>query len=551
MVLKQRPPLLVTVSTAVLLVLGGAAAYFGLGQRLSSGPKIPVGMELVPDDALIALTLTTNENQWTRLRQLGSPESQKLLDRWLVTWRDRIISANGYRFRTDIEPWLGDEVTVAFLPKASGGEEATELVAVVPIAEPSKAQEILADPQDGISWVGRKYKDLTIQSITTTNGETYETTVLGSQWLVIASGTKGIEAVIDSFSGGASMATNDAYRRAFKHLHMPSATAHLYINAPVAAEVLTGNESLPGINGLVAAATLLPNGLDIEAATWLGPEDQPVYRDLKNARSSTPQRLPESTVLMISTSSIGPMWLALSEAEQLNAILPISAEALTKGLKTQTGLDLENDILPWLSGDFAFGLLPPANTSKSPVPMGQLALVAEVDDQKAANETWEQLDEVMANRFRFEVEPGEIDSQPVKQLVSFYGGISMSHGWLDKDVTFFGMGAEVLDEIAPHPNKSLKANNAFQTLLNISPQESSGYFFVDVDHLEDLQGTLPFPRLPDGPIFSAIKSIGVTTSVKDERSLRYDIFVELPKGRRVKPLPGGSINQDSSKEATE
>ncbi|MGD1857262.1 MAG: DUF3352 domain-containing protein [Leptolyngbyaceae cyanobacterium] len=544
MVLKQRPPLLVTISTAVLLVLGGAAAYFGISQRLAAGPELPAGMELIPDDALIALTLTTDENQWTRLRQLGSPESQKLLDRWLVTWRDRIISANGYRFRTDIEPWIGDQVTIAFLPKASGQEESMELVMVAPIAEPLKAQDLLSEPQDGISWVGRNYKDVAIQSVTATSGETYETTVLGSQWLVVASGPQGVEAIIDnSLDASTSMASNEAYRRAFRHIDLSSAPAQIYINAPTAANALSGKDTLPGINGVVAAADLLPNGLTIDAVTWLGPEDQPVYRDLKNSRSTMSQRLPESTVLMVSTSSIGPVWQALSEAEQLNAILPVSVNSLSKGLKTQTGLDLNNDILPWLSGEFAMGLLPPSDAS--PLPTGELALVAEVTDREAAMATWMQLNEVLTSRFRFEVETKEVNSQPVNQLVSFYGGISMGYGWLDNDVTFFGMGSEVLDAITPRPNPSFRSNRAFQTLLDRSPQDSSGYFFVDVARLGELQGTLPFPPLPEGALFSAIKSIGVTTHVQDERSLSYKIFVELPKGRRVKPLPTENIRPNS------
>ncbi|MEO1510041.1 MAG: DUF3352 domain-containing protein, partial [Cyanobacteria bacterium J06633_23] len=127
--------------------------------------------------------------------------------------------------------------------------------------------------------------------------------------------------------------------------------------------------------------------------------------------------------------------------------------------------------------------------------------------------------------------------QPISKLVSLYGGIAMGHGWLEQNVTFFGMGTEVLDAIAPRPSKSLKANRAFQTLLDISPSENSGYFFVDVDRLNELEGTLPFPTLPDGFLFSTVKSIGITTSVQDERSLSYDIFVELPKGRRVRALP--------------
>lgn len=551
MVLKQRPPLLVTVSTAVLLVLGGAAAYLGISQRLSTTTKLPAGMELVPRDALITLTLTTDENQWTRLRHLGTPESQKMLDRLLVTWRDRIISANGYRLRTDIQPWLGNQVTLAFLPKADGGDGATELVLLAPIDDPLKAQELLTEPQDSVTWVGRDYKDVSIQSIQTATGETLESAVLGNRWLVLASGANAIEAVIDSFDGGGSMVDNDAYRQAIQYLKKPYALAQLYVNAPVAAAVMAGSDNLPGINGLVAAVDLLPNGLDIDASTWLGPEDQPVYVDMVNTRPWTPQRLPESMVLLMSTGSIGPLWQALSEAERLNALLPISADSLAKGLKTQTGLDFENDILPWLGGEMAVGLLPPETGANAAIPMGQLALVADVSDRDAAEATWEQLDEVMASRFRFDVQPSQTDGLPVNQLVSHYGGVAMGHGWLDQNVTFFGVGAEVLDAIAPSPDSPLQSNRAFQTLLDISPQENNGYFFIDIDRINELQGTLPFPTLPDGPIFSAIKSIGVTTSVQDERSLSYDIFIELPKGRRVRPLPDGNISKTSPEDTAE
>ncbi|WP_407657754.1 DUF3352 domain-containing protein [Leptolyngbya ectocarpi] len=528
----------------MLLVLGGAAAYLGLRQRLATTAELPVGMELVPGNALVTLTMTTDENQWTRLRQLGTPESQKSLDRLLVTWRDRILNANGYRFRTDIEPWIGDQVTLAFLP-AAGGDGATERVLLVPIEEPLKAQELLSEPRNGVNWVGRDYRDIKIQSIKTATGETLESAVLDQQWLVLASGTSGIEAVIDSFDGEGSMADSNAYRQAIKHVQMPSSLVQLYVNVPAASSVLAGSDALPGINGLVAAVDLLPNGLDIEASTWLGPEDQPVYGDMANGRSWTPERLPESTVLLLSTGSIGPLWQALSEAEQLTALLPIAPAALAEGLKTQTGLDFENDILPWLGREVTFALLPPAAGDKAAsatAPMGQLALMAEVSDRDAAEAIWTQLDEVMVSRFRFDVQPSQTATLPMNRLVSYYGGIAMGHGWLDKNVTFFGVGAEVLDAIAPSPRKSLKANQAFQTLLDISPQEHNGYFFIDFDRIHDLQGTVPFPTLPDGSIFSAVKTLGVTTTVQDERNLSYDIFVELPKGRRVKPLPAPDVS---------
>ncbi|MEM9979089.1 MAG: DUF3352 domain-containing protein, partial [Cyanobacteria bacterium P01_D01_bin.2] len=526
--------LLVTVGTAVFLVLGGAAAYLGVTQRLSARANIPAGMALVPKDALATLTLTTDQTQWTRLRQLGTPESQRVLDRLLVTWRDRIISANGYRFRTDIQPWIGDQVTVAFLPGAGQGEQ----VLLVPLSDPLQAQTRLSEPPDNVTWVGRDHQGVDIQSIKTAAGETFESAVLGSKWLVLASGASAIEAVVDSFDGGPSMLDSDAYRQATKRL--PNAMAQLYVNVPAAADALARRDTVPGINGLVAAVTPLTNGLDMDVSTWLGPEDRPIYRDMVNAQSPMPERLPDSTVLMVSTGSIGPMWQALNGADRLTARLPFSAESLAKWLKTQTGLDMENDILPWLAGEVAFGLLPPTGevTTESPSTMGQLALLAEVADRDAAEATWAQLEETMQNRFSFEARP---QSPSVNQLVSYHGGIAMGYGWLEDSVTFFGLGPDVVGAIAPRPSKTLQTNRAFQTLLGTSAAKNSGYLFIDISRLEELQGILPFPTLPEGPLFSAIQSIGVSTHVEDERRLGYDIFIELPKGRRVKPLPEPDI----------
>ena len=94
MVLKRWPSLLVTVGTAVFLVLGGAAAYLGVTQRLSARANIPAGMALVPKDALATLTLTTDQSQWTRLRQRGTPESLRGLDR-LLAGSNTAVGATG------------------------------------------------------------------------------------------------------------------------------------------------------------------------------------------------------------------------------------------------------------------------------------------------------------------------------------------------------------------------------------------------------------------------------------------------------------------------
>ncbi|MBC6475898.1 MAG: DUF3352 domain-containing protein [Hormoscilla sp. GM102CHS1] len=95
---NQKTPLLLAAGAAALLIASGTAYWF-LAQKQEEVPDtMPVGVDVVPQDALMSISMTTNQEQWQKLRQFGTPETQAAFDARLVELRDRLLTANGYDF---------------------------------------------------------------------------------------------------------------------------------------------------------------------------------------------------------------------------------------------------------------------------------------------------------------------------------------------------------------------------------------------------------------------------------------------------------------------
>lgn len=113
---KKKPSLLLTIGAAGLLIGGGVAAYWALTEGKWLLREIPVGTNIIPQDALLAISVSTDTGQWQQLREFGTPQTQAELDKIGAQLRDRFLTSNGYNYEQDIQPWVGKEVTIAFLP---------------------------------------------------------------------------------------------------------------------------------------------------------------------------------------------------------------------------------------------------------------------------------------------------------------------------------------------------------------------------------------------------------------------------------------------------
>ena len=573
---KALPKL--AILAAVILLGGGVIAALNFSQRTPRSLS-PAGAQLVPQDALATITLTTDEIAWNKLRQFGTADSQAQFDQLLIQWKDRLFTLNGYSFKRDINPWIGDRITVALLPTADSQVQslsaATQnIVLIAPIADPTKAKSLLqSGPQrSSITWEDRSYKKISIKTIQTAEGPNIEAAIIGSNWLLLSNTATGIEQAIDTYRGRQSLQDNAGYRSATTGLADPQplgkSFAQIYLNIPAAITALKTPEGattgqpgslmpLQGSQGIVATALIESEGVRFLGTSWLLPKNDLAYSDLSNEADDMARRLPSDTLLALSGSNLQQTWRSLSEN---NVSLPFfpDAQNLRAGLLTQTGLDIEEDIMPWASGEFAFGLLKPVakpaegdqdnqNGSKNGQTDGSqpdksettaaspLLLMVQTNDRTTAESVWAQIDDVMINRYRYQVETTDLPEGSVTRWISPFQGVQFSHGWLPGNVTFFAVGSDIAETLLPAPSPPLASTRLFQTLTSEAPTANNGQFFLDLAQINQTDGVFPLPQLtPVGPT-SAIEAIGLTSTVGD-RTMSYDLYIKLSKAARPGPL---------------
>lgn len=411
----KKPPLLLTLGAAIVLIGGGVAAYWAFTKRDATNKVIPVGASLVPEDALMTISFSTNENQWRLLRSFGTPQTQAALDQNLAQWRDQILTANGLVYQKDIQPWVGEEITLAFLPpseaiatppgdtpaepsddnspesepdssNSSGSEAApspedqpslaeTEpldseqpLLMVLPIANAAKAQQILANSKAfDADWTEREYKGISIRETAPDASKRYSTAVVGNEFIVVTTDANTTEALIDTYKGEDAVTDTPGLRAAFAAVQEPDAFAKLYINVPAATQLAAANSarSVPpqGLSaiqnnqGLAATITLESNGLRLQGVTWLQADSDRRY-EVTNSARQMPRQLPANTLMMVSGGNLKQLWQDYAENAPPQAMSPIHPDSLRAGLQATTGLDVDADILSWMGGEFALALVP-------------------------------------------------------------------------------------------------------------------------------------------------------------------------------------------------
>jgi len=565
MVFSKRPPLLLTVGAALLFIGGGAVAFWLTSRRGSAYKYLPVGAEAIPADAVAVLSLSTDEGQWRRLRQFGTAETQAQLDQFLARWYQRILVDQGLAFKADLAPWMGSEVTLAVLPSEAGtgltlpnpdtvGD--VPVAFMIPIADANRAQTQLGERLEAAPAVDdNPYRGVVIQQLPTRGSDPLYGAVLSAQLAVVSPQPAVIKRTIDALRGGGSLANRGEFVRAFEQLQGTTGLGRFYLDVPTAVTTLGelsdpplgGNqlERLQVPRGLAGRLTVNGQGLAIHSISWLeggGDAFTP-----GNAASQMPQKLPADTLLMVSTGDLQQLWQDLQSGPQWSALLPFEPAALELGLQVSTGLALAEDLLPWMDGEVALGVLTPAapapspesNDASNPMPNPALVLLAQVSDRAAAEAAFKQLNDVLEGRYRYAVDSQDLGGIPVTRWQSPFGAITLTQGWLDGDVAFFALGEGVAAQIAPKPNRPLATTGPFQTTTGVAPRPNNGHFFLNLEAMAGAEANVLLPPLPQEGLIgtNVIQAIGVTATVLGERQVRYDIVATLRSGPRPGPLP--------------
>ncbi|NES95403.1 MAG: DUF3352 domain-containing protein [Desertifilum sp. SIO1I2] len=566
---KQKTPLLITVGTAVVFILGGAAAYWFLTQRTGSSGEMPTGANIIPQDALMTVSVTTNETQWERLREFGTPETQAAFDQTLVSFRDRFLATNGFNYQEDIQPWVGQEITFAFLAQktpAAASDSPTpppavvtgdqSVVMILPVANPLRAKQVLDKQasQNTTEWQKREYKGIQVQESRDPNASSFSTAVLEGRFLVVSNDPQAIDRTIDTHKGTPSLAATAGFGQALNQIQTASSFARIFVNVPEAAAFASTNSARPvppeelaklrQNQGIAATVSLESEGVRVRGISWLNPKSEKQHL-VDNSANSMPSRLPVDTVMMVSGGNLQRLWQDYSQGAAANPVALINPEQMRLALSQTTGLNLDNDLLNWMGGEFSLSVVPSAQTTPGLLPLGFVFMV-EASDRRAAEKALERLDGVMSDKYKFKVEEGKVGNLAVVNWQPTFP-LSITRGWLDNQTAFLAVGAPITEAFTPKPQSPLAANPLYASTVPTDLEPNNGHFYIDMNRAFNDQ-TLALPIVPPNQQtwLKAINSLGVTAAVTSARTTRYDVFVNLKKGAKPTPLPPPALETPTS-----
>ncbi|MGC9505801.1 DUF3352 domain-containing protein [Baaleninema sp.] len=529
---------------AALLIFGGSLAYWVLSRK-PSDETVMAGARLVPEDALMALSVSTTSDRWQRLTRYGTPESQRLFRDSLAALEQRLLGEIGYTYADDIKPWVGDRITVAFLapPPITSDTEPEDLQAdraalfVLPIANLRRVRELAEEDGESPAWQERTYKGITVRE-RQENGSSYAIAVIDRRFLVAATDSSAIDRAIDAYKGNGSIVSTPGYNRAWETLEVddPNA-ANVFVNVPQALNAISETstrtvdpEAIEQVEtqGVAIAVNLENEGIRFKGLSWLAPNSETTFNPERNQPPTTIDRLPAETVLVVAGSNLKQLWQDYLQNARTNALLPLDAAWLRSALQQTVGVDLEAEVLSWMTGEFALALVPAPEATDATFP-GALVLMAQAGDRRSADSFFDKIDRAVAEEYNFKVEEGELSGLPLVQWDTRRKGLDVTHGWLTSSLAFFSVGVPTTDRLVPSDAEFLSETSLFERVVPRQPDPSNGLFFLN---LADSQGesSLFLPRLPDNQqaVLNAIDAIGVRAGILDDRSSRYDIFVKIP-----------------------
>jgi len=600
--LKSLPP---KTRNSLVAVVAGTAIALGLGSyfgaQLARGPvrlgqaPLPAGVTVVPAEAVLTLSVTTEASQWQRMRALGNAASRAQMDQQLVQWRDRLLAQRGLNYAQDIQPWVGSEITLAVLPlrqptpptaepevspegapeaEAETPDNAEEpaaanpllpeltddiwdpqqplpVVAILPIANGAQAQESLTAATADRPTTERDYEGFSIREINGEGDQDLAATVINNEFVVVSRDGATLERVIDAYQAGEVLLDVANYRDAIADVSSGSSFLRFYLNGEASRQVVADNTLRPSPlvalsplqrnQGIVGSLTPESEGLRIQGVSWL-PEATDLRYATTNRAGALPNLLPTQTLLLLSTDNLTQFWESYQQNSSLNPANPLTPSTFEQGINSLTGLDLAADLLAWMDGEFAGSLV--SITNPGAEPQVGFVLAAQTSDRPAAEASFAKLDTVMGDRYRFQVTKADIEGTPVTTWVSPFGSLTLTHGWLENDTAILVVGAETLKTLIPKPQDTLADNLGFQATQPSPLGAHNGHFFVDLEELRQLGGAVPLPTLPDrsGALVGAVRQLGITTAIRGDRSTRFDLRLRLYQEGEVSPLPASPAN---------
>lgn len=558
---KQTTMLMYIGIGAAVIAAGAGGAYFYFTQKAQAIKGILGAAAAIPQEAQVVMAFNTKADPWNKLAQFGTPASQKLISEGLTkSPLNSLLVQSKTEYSRDVQPWLEGYIITALVPNAAQPQAPAATLVIAPTRDRSKSDAFLSKyrgalAQQGAKFTAKQYKDVTYyESPTRDPNNSVVTADIGGQYVAIATSPTVIQQAIDTYKGSnPSLAKKPIFAKIYgatNQTKLVEPLLQVYLDGEVALEFIGSQANLNLNEAAIAqskreldAMTLTggtqKEGLRFEINTYLKNDNS---NPLANNEAKVLNLLPQETFLLVSGVNLYQSWQSLVAQAKGNSSSAQLIEQIRKAVKDSTKLDLDQDILKWMNGEFAIAAIPNNQGILANPGFGFVAL-AQASDQNAAKTALDKIDKV-AQTNSGGLLPKGVDLKPKqigdKSVITWAIGNTnvATRGTLDNNFVFWSMG-DLADTFVPTPANNLPQSGSFKILTTDIPKSNGGYFYLNMTTALSLADRLLPPEVKSNPSFTEIRSvldaingIAVTSTNVDAKTTRLDFLFTL------KPTPG-------------
>jgi len=582
-----------SVLTAIVLALllaGGAGAYWLASRtpyKLLQGVEAsaPEASMFVSRQSPLVVSLLVNPDRLTALGLATTPAAQRkqIQTQW-QRFRQKLLDQNGWNYRRDIQPWLGNEITFAvttsdFDRNLSNGQQSGYLIAAE-IKHPEQAEQAIQAYWQkralaGVNLVFEQFAGVNLIYGDRGDGVTQNpeselepipaltTAIVGDRFVLFANSPKVMRDAINNLQvPELSLGSSEAYQQALQRLSNPHIGA-IFVHLPQLATWLNeANLQEPGkalistpsptFDSLVMAIQLDSQGVigDTMALSTAPSTDRLSGGSLAAAQSveiakpelSAPvqalQYLPATSTLAASGKNLPQLWKQLNAGlegyEELKALIyqPLNP------FQQRWQLEPE-ELFSWVEGEYALGRVPGLSSARpdwifvaerSPLVIEQIAKLDELAQARGISvSSFTVADQpVMAwTKLSTSLAPSRSGQ---RQALTVQATVEGVHTTID-NYELFATSLDAIAAAIQATEDSLLNTEKFQQAIAPLPLPNGGYFYIDSTALQtflDKQlAEIPVPFSALRPVLEALRSVTISGYGSEANAARGIIFLRL------------------------
>ncbi|MEH2230914.1 MAG: DUF3352 domain-containing protein [Nostoc sp.] len=548
---RQRSFIGFIVAGAIALLVIAIAGFYWF---FAKSPANLIGSSSGPSAAIFVSKLSP-----AMVSLLTNPDRLQALEREeeLSKLKTSLFAKSGIDYKQDIQPWLGDEITLAIATldidrDPENGQQPGYLLALA-TKQPQKSREFVEllfskRALAGATLAVEQYKGVKLISDNSQpEQDLLAGAVVGENFVLFANDPKVLRDAINNVQApDLNLTSSPEYQKATKE-RLKGGLALAFLNLPIVAkwQGLELPEQL--YNSQIISLVLNPQGLLAETTILTSSEIVPPSAPLSKPVGAL-QYVPASAGLAISGSNLSN--LADSDLaklwKQATATIYGSEEDVVSRLakpladvQKRWGINLPKDIFSWVQGEYAIALLP-AKEQTTP------HWIFVVEKSEGVEKGVARLDAIASSN-ELSINTLNIDKQKisawtelttatkksdVKEGASFsietkVRGLHTTLG----NYEIFTSDLETMDEILTTRDNSIIDNPNFKDSIAAIPLPNQGYVYLDWTKSQNLlERQVPILKLVEvlgKPFFNNLRSLTVSNYGTDTRSLKGGVFFKL------------------------